>query len=384
MNSRKVPLGFSHSDGASKISVTISDWVSGGSLSMCGSTIASRSSRGIASNRRSITRTRSDAELYRYASTRSNDPLSWRLSSTIRDSSVRLLCQLDTCFVVMAIVLSPKCGLPRTCGACPSFPLDSFALSRIAHRSSNQSDAFALANSRVSTTSSARSSWSSVSGRCILAPGEIRLHVSGRFVSGVFSRINAPREHSTAYPATYCASRVMSAASSVSAAFNRCSATFRKSRLVFGCMAAWPYFGEFARRPRLYQNTIHLYIHSSHIYVNLSEIDWHSGWGGFPHEGNFVGGQAVGFGDEVAQLVLELEGFGGLDAGRFDGAGVLVAGLVLDFSLEQLNFVGRQIEQAKHSLVDLRFGIRKLLRDSIDFEVFLRKVRLPFIGCSRI
>ena len=79
------------------------------------------------------------------------------------------------------------------------------------------------------------------------------------------------------------------------------------------------------RRPRLYQNTIHLYIHSSQLYVDLSEIDWHSGWGGFPHEGDFVGGQAVGFVHQVAQPAFELQGFGRLNAGRFDRSGVLVS-----------------------------------------------------------
>ena len=41
-----------------------------------------------------------------------------------------------------------------------------------------------------------------------------------------------------------------------------------------------------------------------------------------PEEGDFVGGQAVGFVDEVAELAFELQGFGGLSACRFDGAGV--------------------------------------------------------------
>jgi hypothetical protein len=35
-----------------------------------------------------------------------------------------------------------------------------------------------------------------------------------------------------------------------------------------------------------------------------------------PHEGDFVGGEAVGFVDEVADLAFEAEGIGGKCAGR--------------------------------------------------------------------
>ncbi|MFM2012362.1 MAG: hypothetical protein RLZZ396_1146 [Planctomycetota bacterium] len=91
MYSRKVSLGFSNSDGDSKTRVMMSDWVLGGSLSIEDSTILSRSSRGIDSNRLSITRTRSEAELYRYASTLSNPSSRKRFSTPIYGVGLRRL-----------------------------------------------------------------------------------------------------------------------------------------------------------------------------------------------------------------------------------------------------------------------------------------------------
>jgi hypothetical protein len=44
-----------------------------------------------------------------------------------------------------------------------------------------------------------------------------------------------------------------------------------------------------------------------------------------PQDGDFVGGEDVGLVDEVGELAFEVEGFGGLGAGRFDGADVFVA-----------------------------------------------------------
>lgn len=41
----------------------------------------------------------------------------------------------------------------------------------------------------------------------------------------------------------------------------------------------------------------------------------HAGWGGLPEEGDFGGGEAVGFVDQVAELALELQDLGGLLAG---------------------------------------------------------------------
>ena len=49
------------------------------------------------------------------------------------------------------------------------------------------------------------------------------------------------------------------------------------------------------------------------------------GGAGVPHEGDFFGGEAVNFVHQVGELALELERFGGLGVGRFDGADVLVA-----------------------------------------------------------
>jgi hypothetical protein len=47
--------------------------------------------------------------------------------------------------------------------------------------------------------------------------------------------------------------------------------------------------------------------------------------GRFPRGGDFGGGETVGFVHQVAELAFELQGFGGLPAGGFDGAGVFVA-----------------------------------------------------------
>jgi hypothetical protein len=51
----------------------------------------------------------------------------------------------------------------------------------------------------------------------------------------------------------------------------------------------------------------------------------HAGWGGGPHQGDFIGGEAVGFVDQVAEAAFELQGFGDLGAGGFDRARVFVA-----------------------------------------------------------
>ena len=44
-----------------------------------------------------------------------------------------------------------------------------------------------------------------------------------------------------------------------------------------------------------------------------------------PEEGDFIGGQAVGFVDEVAQAVFQQQGFACLIAGGFDRPRVFVA-----------------------------------------------------------
>ena len=51
----------------------------------------------------------------------------------------------------------------------------------------------------------------------------------------------------------------------------------------------------------------------------------HAGRGGFPHEGDFVGGEGVGFVDEVAEAVFEGGGFGGEGSGGLDGPRLFVA-----------------------------------------------------------
>ncbi len=44
--------------------------------------------------------------------------------------------------------------------------------------------------------------------------------------------------------------------------------------------------------------------------------------GGLPHQADFLGRQAVGFVDEVADIVFQVQGFGGEGAGWVDGSGV--------------------------------------------------------------
>jgi hypothetical protein len=51
-----------------------------------------------------------------------------------------------------------------------------------------------------------------------------------------------------------------------------------------------------------------------------TRLKWHSGWGDLPNEGDIIGSETVGFVDEIAESAFELESFGGLDAGGFDGA----------------------------------------------------------------
>jgi hypothetical protein len=57
----------------------------------------------------------------------------------------------------------------------------------------------------------------------------------------------------------------------------------------------------------------------------LSGRERHARRSGLPHERDFCGGETVGLVDEVGESAFEREGFGGLGAGRFDGAGVFVA-----------------------------------------------------------
>jgi len=53
--------------------------------------------------------------------------------------------------------------------------------------------------------------------------------------------------------------------------------------------------------------------------------DGHAGRGGFPHQIDLGGGQAVGLIDEVAELPLQVQSFGGDGAGGLDGTGVFGA-----------------------------------------------------------
>jgi len=43
-----------------------------------------------------------------------------------------------------------------------------------------------------------------------------------------------------------------------------------------------------------------------------------------PHQGDFFGREAVGFVDEIADFVFQVQGFGGKGAGGVDGSGIFL------------------------------------------------------------
>ena len=70
----------------------------------------------------------------------------------------------------------------------------------------------------------------------------------------------------------------------------------------------------------------------------------HTWGGGGPHQANLFGGQAVGGVHQIGQAAFQGLGFGGGDAGGFDGLAVLF--------LQPLDIGGRKFAAARQGLAD--------------------------------